>query len=125
MTSALIESAIYTLGVGSVGYVISRRSDQSNPFEKAVLITMLVGLRGLAERAIKHQLNDKNQSRSLTRVLIASTTLLAIPCMLYAGRVFNFKSVDYLTIVGLASMGYAITGGLFNLYTLLSSKGSK
>jgi hypothetical protein len=125
MTSALINSAARGLLVGSIGYVISQRSNQSNPFEKAVLVTVLVGLRTLAESAITHQLNDKTQTRSLTRVLIVANFLLAIPCALYAGRVFNFKSVDYLTIVGLASMGSTITSCLASLCTLLSSKGSK
>jgi len=125
MASALIGSAIQSLCVGSVSYAICRGSNQSNPFEKAVLVTVMVGFRILADNAIKHQMKDEQQRQALTRVLIASTSLLAIPFTLYVGRVFDFKAVDYLKIVGLTSVGYSITSALSNLSAILTSKGSK
>ncbi|HEY5234939.1 MAG TPA: hypothetical protein VIJ14_02075 [Rhabdochlamydiaceae bacterium] len=124
MTSALIGSTGYGLIVGGVSYVFCRAFHQHNAFEKAVLVTVLVGIRSLAEEAIKYQKNDKHQAQPLTRVLIASTYLLAIPCTLYAGRVFNFKAADYLQIVGLTSLGYTIARVLGDLYKMIPSNGS-
>ena len=124
MTSALLTNIGQAAYVGATSYVFCRAFNQHNAFEKAVLATVLVGLRKLAEAAIKHQLNDQYQNRSLTRVLITSANLLAIPCALYAGRVFNFKGEDYLQIVGLTSLGYTINYGLSHLYQMISSDGS-
>jgi hypothetical protein len=127
MTSALIGSTGYGLFVGGVSYVFCRAFDQHNAFEKAVLVTLFVGIRTLAEAAVKHQRNDKHQNKPFTSFLIVSTNLLAIPCVLYAGRLFNFKATDYLHIVGLTSLGYTIQRGLEALYRMLPipSNGSK
>ena len=115
MASALINSTGYSLFVGGVSYVFCRAFNQHNAFEKAVLVTVLVGLRELAGEAIKYQRNDKGQEQPLTNVLLGSAQLLAIPCALYAGRVFNFKAADYLQIVGLTSIGYSMTYSLKSL----------
>jgi hypothetical protein len=118
MASALIRSTGYGLFVGGVSYVFCHVFNQQSAFEKAVLVTVLVGLRNLAEIVIKHQQNDRDQKKPLTTVLIASANLLTVPCALYAGRVFNFKAADYLQIVGLTSLCYTITTGLETLYKM-------
>ncbi len=119
MTSALISSVGRTVSTGAISYVFCRAFNQQNAFEKAVLVTVLIGLEHLAAEAIKHQRNDEYRAKPLTNVLIGSACLLAIPCALYAGRVFNFKAADYLQIVGLASIGYTISTSLINLYQML------
>jgi hypothetical protein len=118
MASALFSMVKDTAVAGITSYAICRGFNQPNPFEKAVLTTVLVGLRELADAAIGHLRDDEFREQPLTRVLRASTILLAIPCSLYAGRVFNFKEADYLQIAGLASLGYTITFGLESLYNM-------
>ena len=124
MTSTLVKDIGNAAYVGATMYVFCRAFSHHNALEKAVLVTVLVGLRNFAETAIKHQQDDKYQNRPLTRVLMASGILLAVPCALYAGRVFNFKEADYLQIVGLTSLGATITYGLTGLYQMITSNGS-
>jgi hypothetical protein len=114
MTSAIEASVKTAVYVGAASYFFCYASNQTNAFEKAVLVTVLVGLRNLAAQAIKSQFREKYQT-----LLIQLTDLLAIPCTLYAGRVFNLKPVDYLHIVGLAYLGYTIKIGLENLPNLI------
>jgi hypothetical protein len=118
MTSALLKTAY----VGVISYAFCWAFNQHNAFEKAVLVTVLVGLRNLAEEIIKDQRDDRTQTQRLTRVLVGAANLLAIPCALYAGRIFNFKAADYLHIVGLASLGGGITYVLKNLYPMLPKR---
>ncbi len=125
MASALIKNVGYGLYVGTTSYVFCRLFHQENAFEKAVLVTVLVGLRELADATITHQRIDKYQEQPLTRAMIGVAYLLAIPCSLYAGRVFKFKEADYLHVAGLTFMGYTITHLLKNLYHMLPSQGSK
>lgn len=122
MASVLIGSAVQSLLLGSVSYGICRGFSHSHPFEKAVLVTVLVGLRELSSAAIKHLRGDEHGQQSRTSFLISSAYLLAIPCTLYAGRIFKFKEADYLQIVGLASLGYTVTNGLKSLYFVLKGK---
>ena len=119
MASALFGSAIQGFLTGSVGYGICRGFNYSNPFEKAVLVTVLVGFQELAGDSIRHIQNDRNGLLPRTRFLIASANLLAIPCALYAGRVFKFKEADYLQIIGLASLGQTI---IYCLSSMLKGK---
>jgi hypothetical protein len=124
MASALIKSAGYGLYVGSASYVFCRLFNHHNAFEKAVFVTVLVGLRNLAQTTIEHQRQDKYQEQPLTRVMLSVAFLLAIPCSLYAGRVFKFKEADYLHIAGLTAMGHLITNLVNDLYKMLPSRES-
>jgi hypothetical protein len=122
MTSALLYNVGHTAFVGAASYVFCREFNQHYAFEKAVLVTVLVGVRNLAGEAIRHQRND-NDHIPVTTALIVSANLLAIPCTLYAGQVLNFKAADYLLIFGLNSIGYGIDYGLSHLYQMLRTKG--
>ena len=125
MTSSFVIDVGHAVFIGGTSYVFCRAFNQHHAFEKAVLVTVLVGLRNFAEAAIKYQRNDDDQRSMLTRVWIGAAQLLTIPCALYAGRIFNFKEADYLQIVGLTSLGYSITHCLKHVYLLFSLNGSK
>lgn len=122
MASALFGNAVRGLGVGSISYGICRGFSHSHPFEKAVLVTVLVGFRILADASIKYIRNDKAGQQPRSSFLISSAYLLAIPFALYAGRVFKFKEADYLQILGLTSLGYTITSGLKKLNDMRKGK---
>ena len=124
MASALIKSVGSGLYVGVSTYAFCRLFSPQNAFEKAVMVTVLVGLRRLTEATIEHQRNDNRQEEPLTRVMINVASLLAIPCSLYAGRIFKFKEADYLHIAGLTAMGHLMTNLLNDFYYMLPSKGS-
>lgn len=124
MASALIKNVGYGLYVGTTSYVFCRLFHQENAFEKAVLVTVLVGLRELADATITHQRNDKFREHPLTNAMISVAYLLAIPCSLYASRVFKFKEADYLHVAGLTFIGYTTTNLLKDLYNMLPSRGS-
>ncbi len=62
------KNAGYAVYVGATSYAFCRAVNQHNAFEKAVLVTVLVGLRNLAEKAIRW--NDPSQMKRSTGFLI-------------------------------------------------------
>ena len=119
MASGLVNDIAQAVCAGTISYGLCRVFNYDNAFEKAVLATVMVGLKNFATTAIAYQQADKCQQKPLTNVLFASMTLLTIPCTLYAGRVFNFKAVDSLQIFGLASVGLTIIYGITHLYKMV------
>ncbi len=107
--------------IGGVSYVFCRAMDQSNPFEKAVLATILIGIRELADTATANQFYVEKEKviKPWGHVLIISTRLLSIPLTLYIGRMFNFKATDYLQLVGVSNIGYGIVAGSHSLIVAL------
>jgi hypothetical protein len=116
MTSALKEIAIPTIAIGAVSYVFCRAFNQPNDLEKAALVTILVGLTALAQKAIN---SYDTKATNIRRCFVYSAKLAAIPCALYAGRMLNFKAADYLQIAGLTYIGtniYLIGDSLYDAY---------
>ncbi len=112
MASALINSGVRATGFGIVSYAFCRAFNQPSAFEKAALVTILVGLRELAEKAICYRYPQRTHYREF---LLCSSRLVAIPCALYAGWMLNFKATDYLQIVGLTTIGNNISAGAWSL----------
>jgi hypothetical protein len=100
---------------GITSYALCRGFSQPNAFEKAILTTVLVGSRNLAEEAIAYKTGDERFRQPLSKILMASVYLLSVPFALYAGRVFSFKEADFLQIAGLAALGLNIRIVLMNL----------
>ena len=105
MFSTVIDFGLRNAVFGGLSYVFCRAFSQSNPLEKAVLMTILVGLRELAEKAIESKYPAKTPFREF---LVISSKLAAIPCTLYIGRQLNFKAADYFQIVGSTTIGILI-----------------
>lgn len=124
MTS-IIFHAVVSAVASAASYAICRASNLSNSFEKSVLVTAMLGFQMFAKDVIKHLQSDTQNAKPTTRILSDSAVLLSIPCALYAGRIFNFKAVDYLQLSGLTYIGLTLNSILFNVLDKLASKGSK
>jgi hypothetical protein len=108
MTLCPLSRVIDVASTGTASYVFCRAFGISQPFDKAVLVTVLVGLRVICAHTFTYLNDDQYEAKPMTQFLIHSTQLLAIPCALLIGRQLNFKVPDYLQLVGLTSIGASI-----------------
>ena len=81
MLSAVIDSGVCTAAFRGISYVFCRAFNQPSAFEKAVLVTILVGLGILAGKAIKSEYPANTHFRDSW----CSSRLAVIPCTLYIG----------------------------------------
>ncbi|HEX4840363.1 MAG TPA: hypothetical protein VFU89_07985 [Rhabdochlamydiaceae bacterium] len=116
---ATLSRDIFTPGVA--GYIFCLAFNQHHAFEKAALVTMLVVQRFLAQvviLGIRQETLDKTSAP--TRFMFICANLLSIPSTLYLGRLCNFRTHDYLQILGLGAIGTAITNGCIALYQVVA-----